>query len=151
MDALQMLEQDHEKVKRILEDLDSTTERAVKTREEGLAALKRELTVHELIEEEIFYPALKEHAEAKETVLEAYEEHDVVDAILGELERTPVHEETWHAKFTVAKENLEHHIEEEEGEMFGQARELLEKEELTSLGEQMQLRREQAKSERVGG
>ncbi|HET9723241.1 MAG TPA: hemerythrin domain-containing protein [Actinomycetota bacterium] len=150
MDALQMLEQDHEKVKRILEELDSTTERALKTREEGLATLKQELTVHELIEEEIFYPALKEHAEAKETVLEAYEEHDVVDAILGELEQTPVDHETWHAKFTVAKENLEHHIEEEEGEMFGQARELLEKDELTTLGEQMLRRKEQAQAERAG-
>jgi iron-sulfur cluster repair protein YtfE (RIC family) len=142
MDALQMLKQDHEKVKKLLEDLDSTTERAIKTRQEGFETLKQELTVHELIEEEIFYPALKQHAEAKEIVLEAYEEHDVVDAILGELGQTPVDNETWHAKFTVAKENLEHHIEEEEGEMFKQARELLGTDELTSLGERMQSRRE---------
>lgn len=149
MDALQMLKQDHEKVKKILTELDSTTERAIKTREEGFTTLKRELTVHEIIEEEIFYPALKEHAEAKEIVLEAYEEHDVVDAILGELEQTPVDDETWHAKFTVCKENLEHHIEEEEGEMFKQAREVLEREELTMLAEKMQARREQAQREQA--
>ncbi len=146
MDALQMLKQDHEKVKKLLEELDSTTERAIKTREEGVMTLKQELTVHELIEEEIFYPALKEHAEAKEIVLEAYEEHDVVDTILSELEQTPVDDETWHAKFTVAKENLEHHIEEEEGEMFKQARELLGTDELSTLAEQMQRREEQAQS-----
>ena len=147
MDAITLLKDDHDRMKKLLKDLDSTTERGVKTRQELFARVKDELTKHEAIEEEIFYPALKEHAEAKETVLEAYEEHDVVDTILGELEQTPVDDETWHAKFTVAKENLEHHIEEEEGEMFGQARELLGSEELTMLGEQMQRRKEQAQSQ----
>src|SRR5688572_31361504 len=51
-------------------------------------------------------PILKEHAEAKEIVLEAYEEHDVVDTIMGEIDRTPVEDETWGAKFKVMKENL---------------------------------------------
>lgn len=143
MDALQMLKQDHEKVKKLLEELDSTTERAIKTREEGVITLKQELTVHELIEEEIFYPALKEHAEAKEIVLEAYEEHDVVDTILSELEQTPVDDATWHAKFTVAKENLEHHIEEEEGPMFDQVRRVFDDEELVDLGERMSARKEE--------
>ncbi|HET7236074.1 MAG TPA: hemerythrin domain-containing protein [Actinomycetota bacterium] len=147
MDALQMLKRDHAKVKEMLADLETTTERAVKTRTDGLATLKQELTVHELIEEEIFYPAMKDSAEAKEIVLEAYEEHDVVDAILGELERTPVQDETWKAKFTVMKENLEHHIDEEEGEMFDQARELFGKQELTELGARMQVRKEKALAE----
>jgi hemerythrin-like domain-containing protein len=65
-----------------------------------------------------------------------------VDTIMTEIEQTPVEEETWGAKLKVMKENLEHHIEEEEGEMFKQARELLGTEELTSLGERMQSRRE---------
>jgi hemerythrin-like domain-containing protein len=137
-----MLKEDHDKVKRLLEEGDATTERGVKTRTELFARIKQELQVHEAIEEELFYPALREHAEAKEIVLEAYEEHNVVDTILGELEVTPVDDETWGAKFTVMKENLEHHIEEEEGEMFKQARELLGADELTSLGEQMRRRKE---------
>ena len=95
---------------------------------------------HEKIEEQIFYPALKQHAEAKEIVLEAYEEHDVVDTIMGEIEQTPVEDETWIAKFTVMKENLEHHIEEEEGEMFKQARQVFDKDTLEELGERMQAR-----------
>jgi hypothetical protein len=106
-----------------------------------LAKLKQDLTIHEAIEEEIFYPALKEHAEAKEIVLEAYEEHDVVDTIMTEIEQTPVEDETWAAKFTVMKENLEHHIEEEEGEMFKQARKVLDEDELATLGEQMAARK----------
>ena len=144
MDALQLLKDDHDRVKKMLEEIDSTTERAEKTRTEGLAKLKQELSVHEVIEEEIFYPALREHAEAKEIVLEAFEEHDVVNAIMSEIERTPVDDETWGAKFTVMKENLEHHIEEEEGEMFDKAREIFDRETLVSLGERMQARKQQS-------
>ncbi|MDH4111224.1 MAG: hemerythrin domain-containing protein, partial [Actinomycetota bacterium] len=70
MDALKLLKQDHDEVKTMLSDLEDTTERAVKTRTEGLATLKAELEVHELIEEEIFYPALKEHPKTKDLALE---------------------------------------------------------------------------------
>ena len=143
MDALKLLKQDHDKVKKLLEEGESTTERAVKTREELFAKIKGELKVHEAIEEEVLYPALKEHAETKDIVLEAYEEHHVVDVIVGELERTPVDDETWAAKFTVMKENLEHHIEEEEDEMFKQARQVMDESELGELGDRMASRKEQ--------
>jgi iron-sulfur cluster repair protein YtfE (RIC family) len=143
VDALKLLKDDHERVKKMLEEIDSTTERAEKTRTEGLAKLKQELTIHEAIEEEIFYPALRQHAEAKEIVLEAFEEHDVVDTIMSEIEQTPVDDERWGAKFTVMKENLEHHIEEEEGEMFDKARDIFDRDTLESLGEQMQARKQQ--------
>jgi iron-sulfur cluster repair protein YtfE (RIC family) len=142
MDALTLLKQDHDHVKTILEKLDATTERAEVGRERGLANLKTQLQAHETIEEEIFYPALKEHAEAKDIVLEAYEEHDVVDTIMAELETTPYDDETWAAKFTVMRENLEHHIEEEEGEMFDQARQAMSDDELVDLGERMAARKE---------
>jgi hypothetical protein len=142
MDALKLLKDDHDRVKKMLNDLDETTERADKTRTEGLAKLKRDLSIHEVIEEEIFYPAMKEHAEAKDIVLEAYEEHDVVNIIMTEIEQTPTDDETWKAKFTVMKENLEHHIEEEEGEMFDKAREIFDAQTLESLGERMQARKE---------
>jgi hypothetical protein len=143
MDALKLLKDDHDKVKEMLERLESTTERAVKTRQELFLKIKEELTVHEAIEEEIFYPALKEHAEAREIVLEAYEEHNVVDVVMGELERTPFDDETWGAKAMVMKENLEHHIEEEEGEMFKHARDLFDGETLEALGAEMESRKQQ--------
>ena len=142
MDALKLLQQDHDHVKTLLAKLDETTERAEKGRERGLANLKTQLQAHETIEEEIFYPALKRFAEAKEIVLEGYEEHDVVDMIMTELEATPFDDETWAAKFTVMKENVEHHIEEEEDEMFEQAREAMSDGELVDLGERMAARKE---------
>ena len=141
MNALTLLETDHAKVKKLLAEGETTTERGEKTRTELFATLKGELIVHERIEEEIFYPALREHPKAKDIVLEAYEEHDVVDTILGELETTDVTDETWGAKFTVMKENLEHHIEEEEGDMFKDARKLLDKNQLNDLGARMEARK----------
>lgn len=142
MDAITLLKDDHDKVKRLLTELESTTERGVKTRQELFERIKTELTVHEVIEEEIFYPALKEHPKARQIVLEAYEEHNVVDTIMGELDGLPVDHEAWGAKAKVMQENIEHHIEEEETQMFAQARQVFEREELESLGERMAQRKE---------
>lgn len=144
MDALKLLKKDHDQVKKMLKDLEGTTERAVKTREELFGKLKTALTVHEQMEETVIYPAMKEHPKAKETILEAYEEHDVVDRVLSELEATPFDDETWHAKLTVMQENLLHHIEEEEKEMFKQARQIFSEDELESLGRQMEQIKSQA-------
>jgi hemerythrin-like domain-containing protein len=141
MDALKLLKTDHDKVKRLLADLESTTERGVKTRQELFATIKGELTLHEIIEEEIFYPELKSHPKAEDIVLEGFEEHHVVDLLMGELEGLDVDDETWGAKATVMKENIEHHIEEEEGEMFTAARQVFDQEELEDLGQRMEARK----------
>jgi hemerythrin-like domain-containing protein len=142
MDAMSLLKDDHQKVKKLLAELESTTERGVKTREELFTKVKEELVVHEAIEEEIFYPALKEHPKTKEIALEAYEEYHVVDTVMAEIEGVAYDDEKWGAKFKVMKENLEHHIEEEEGEMFKQARQVFDQDELAQLGESMKARKE---------
>ena len=147
MDAITLLTTDHKKVKRLLGELESTTERGVKTRTELFATIKGELTVHEIIEEEIFYPELKAHPKAKDIVLEGFEEHHVVDLLMSELEALPVEDETWGAKALVMKENIEHHIEEEEGEMFKTARSVFDTGELEDLGARMETRKAQAKQE----
>jgi hemerythrin-like domain-containing protein len=147
MDALTLLRKDHDKVKSMLRELEPTTERAVKTRSELFQRIKDELTVHEIIEEEIFYPTLKQHPKAKDIVLEGYEEHNVVDTLMKELEATPVDDETWGAKAKVMIENIEHHIEEEEGEMFEKARQVFDREELEQLGGVMEARKQEAMRE----
>jgi hypothetical protein len=147
MDAITMLKTDHDKVKKLLTELESTTERGVKTREELFATIKGELSIHEVIEEEIFYPALKSHPKAKDVVLEGYEEHHVVDLLMGELESLDVSNEAWGAKAIVMKENIEHHIEEEEGEMFKQARAVFDRQELEDLGVRMAERKTSAQRE----
>ena len=122
MNALTLLKDDHDEMKKLLEKADDTTERAVKTRAALLHEIAVKLTAHEKIEEDIFYPALKSHPKAKDIVLEGYQEHHVVDLIMGELKELDENDETWGAKFSVMKENIEHHIEEEVGEMFTKAR-----------------------------
>jgi len=146
VDALTLLKKEHDEVKKMLKDLDATTDRSIKPRQDLFGRLKHSLTVHEQMEEAVLYPALKEHAETKDIVLEAYEEHDVVETILGELERTPFDDGIWRAKLTVMRENLLHHIEEEEDEMFGQVRKLFDEETLESLGDQMRTIKSQARA-----
>ena len=138
MNAFTLLKADHKKVAGILEKIDATTERGVKTREELFTQLKTELDIHAHIEETVLYPALEEADETRDITLEAYEEHSLVKQLLGELEALDKSEETWTAKFTVLKENIEHHVEEEEGEMFKKARKVLSEEEAEELGAKME-------------
>ena len=143
MDAFELLEDDHKTVKKLLSELEDTTERGVKTREELFARIKQEMLVHERIEEELLYPKLKEHDKTKEVSLEGYEEHHVVNEIMAELEQTPVDDERWAAKFAVMKENVEHHIEEEEEEMFKKGRQVLDKDQIAELTEKMVARKKE--------
>jgi hypothetical protein len=132
MNALDLLKKDHETVKDILERLEDCDE--MHEREELFHKLREELQDHETIEEEIFYPTLKQIAKAKEVVLEGYEEHQVVDYILEDMSGLPVDDDSWMAKLAVARENIEHHIKEEESEMFKHARKAFDSDELDELG-----------------
>src|SRR5437762_1062316 len=138
MDALTLLEPDHQKVKKLMGEIEKTTERGVKTREQLFTKLVDELTIHEKIEEQIFYPAVKERATSKqleELVTESYEEHHFVDIVKAEIENTPFDSEEWAAKFKVMMENIEHHaFEEEEGKMFPKVRRAFKKDELEDMG-----------------
>ena len=138
MNAFTLLKADHKKVAGILEKIDDTTERAVKTREELFTQLKTELDIHTRIEETIFYPALKDTDETRDITLEAFEEHKLVKTLLGELESLGKDKEEWTATFTVLKENIEHHVEEEEGEMFPKARKVLGEDGAETLGTRME-------------
>jgi iron-sulfur cluster repair protein YtfE (RIC family) len=142
-DPIALLESDHRHFEKLLDEGGKTTERAKKGRREILDALTRDLNVHEALEEQVFYPALSPHAAAHDLVLESYQEHHVADQIVKELHQLEKDDEKWGAKFKVLKENVAHHISEEENKLFPVARGLLEKEELLALGAKMRaLRRE---------
>jgi hemerythrin superfamily protein len=145
MNAFQLLKEDHKKVAGIFEKLEPTTERGVKTREDLFTQLKNELDVHAEIEETIFYPALREADETHDIILEGYEEHKVVKTLLAELEKLPKDDETWGAKLKVLQENVEHHVEEEEGEMFKKARKVLSEKEAEELGVRLEAAKTQQK------
>ena len=149
MDAITLLENDHRRLEDLLKQGEETTEAATKARRELLRTITAELGIHELIEEKLLYPALKKYPEARDIVLEGFEEHHVADLILKELQDAPVADEQWGAKFKVFKENIEHHIEEEEGPMFRTARGVMSRDELQALGAQMAKMKRDAGNGRV--
>ena len=141
MNAIDLLEQDHVRVKDILTQLSESTDRAIKKRTDLLAKLEMELTIHTQLEEEILYPAFKEAGGKEQDVMyyEAKEEHRTVDSlVLPDLKVTDPGSAEFAGRVKVVKELLEHHIEEEETEMFPQCKDLLGKERLEEIGAQME-------------
>jgi hemerythrin-like domain-containing protein len=124
-EPFKLLKKDHDTVKAILKELLETTNRATHKRSELLATLKEELQLHEEIEEQLFYPPLKAKSETKDLILEAYEEHSVVDDLLAKIAQIETNDETWKAKITVLQECLKHHIKEEETQIFPKAKAVL--------------------------
>lgn len=141
MNAIDLLKADHERVKAILSQLSESTERGIKKRTELLAKLEMEITIHTKLEEDILYPAFKEAGGKEQDVMyyEAKEEHRTVDSlVLPDLKETDPGTPEFSGRVKVIKELLEHHIEEEETEMFPQANKLLGKAKLNELGQQME-------------
>ena len=141
MNAIELLKADHVKVKSILAQLSESTDRAIKKRTELLEKLEMEISIHTRLEEEILYPAFKEAGSKEQDIMyfEAKEEHRTVDSlVLPDLKLTDPSTPEFAGRVKVVKELLEHHIEEEESEMFPQARKLLGKAQLEELGAEME-------------
>jgi hypothetical protein len=151
MDAIAMLKEDHKKVKSLFREYEAAGDRAYQTKRRIAEQVFQELEVHSALEEEIFYPAVREKSdrEGKELVAEGIEEHHVVEVLIGELKGLNPEEEEYDAKFKVLTENVEHHIEEEEGEMLPDARERL-RNDLERLGEEMMQRKQQLQATMQG-
>lgn len=129
------LKSDHDQARALLAEIGEMSDRAAKSREKAFLRLKDMMTAHSRAEERVFYSALKEREETKDNALEGYEEHHVVDLLLREIARLAPDEERWKAKFTVVRETIEHHAEEEESEIFTAARNVLSDEEAEAMGE----------------
>jgi len=115
-----LLKADHETVREIFKEMEDTEGRA--TRERLVTRLKLELQAHAEAEDMVFYKPLREADDARDIILEAEEEHRVAMRVLGELERLDPEDERWAARVTVLKEMIEHHVQEEEGEIFKKAK-----------------------------
>lgn len=141
MNAIDLLKADHQHVKAILTQLSESTERGIKKRTELLSKLEMEIAIHTRLEEEILYPAYKKAGGKEQDVMyyEAKEEHRTVESlVLPDLKKTDPGTPEFSGRVKVLKELLEHHIEEEETEMFPQANKLLGKAKLNELGLQME-------------
>lgn len=135
MDPFELLKTDHRKVEQLFSQLESASG---KRKLEVFKQIKTELELHTQIEEKIFYPALEEPEETHDLALEAYEEHAVVKDLLKQLGRARTANDQWEAQAKVLQENVEHHVEEEENELFEKAQAALSEEELEELGDRME-------------
>jgi hemerythrin-like domain-containing protein len=135
MDPFELLKTDHRKVEQLFSQLESASG---KQKLEVFKQIKTELELHTQIEEKIFYPALEEPEETHDLALEAYEEHAVVKDLLKQLGRARTANDQWEAQAKVLQENVEHHVEEEENELFEKAQAALGEEELEELGDRME-------------
>ena len=150
-DAISVLKADHVRLRKLLAEIEDTTEKDGDQREELLQTIEQELTIHTKIEEEIFYPAFREAATKgadEKLYFEALEEHHVVDLVLPEIKETDVASAEFGAKAKVLKDLVEHHAEEEETEMFPRARKLMDGEELSRIGARLEERREELAGQR---
>jgi hemerythrin superfamily protein len=137
MDALELLKQDHQKVKELFEQAEDSE---VGTEQKRIFhQIKTELETHARIEESIFYPAMQKHQELKEMVREAIEEHSQVKSLLKEMENLADDSEKFESKLQILMENVEHHAEEEEeGKMFPKVREIVHRATLDKLGQELE-------------
>jgi hemerythrin superfamily protein len=125
MDVLSLLRKDHREVKAMFEEVEALGERAAASRAKLFSKIDQALTLHAKLEEQLFYPELKKRAsdvEEKVEVFEAYEEHAIVKTLLHDLERLDPKDESYHPKLRVLMDVVEHHVREEEGNVFNLAR-----------------------------
>ena len=134
MDVYELLKEDHRKVARLLKKLETTSSRALKSRTKIFLELKEELEMHAFVEERLFYPRLIDANKTAGITLEGYEEHRIIKALLEEMDDPMLVHDEWIAKLHLIKEKIEHHVKEEEGEMFEKARAVLTDEEAIKIG-----------------
>ena len=138
MDAFTLMKKDHRKVDELFKNILATTEDDLKKREKLFEELQYELNTHAFMEEKAFYPFFQEKATTHDIVLESFEEHHVVKLLLRELEKMKKDSEQWIAKLTVLKENVEHHVTEEETDLFPKVQQIISDEEAEELGKKME-------------
>jgi hemerythrin superfamily protein len=136
-DAIVLLKADHKEVKKVFREFEKAGD-TTKRKGELVDRMIELLTVHTYIENEVMYPEVRRLVpDLEDDILESYEEHHVADLLVVELAAMSPDAERFDAKTTVLIENVEHHIEEEEGEWFPKVREALGRKQLAELGQRL--------------
>ena len=141
MNAIKLLEDDHDRVRALLAELESTSTRSARRREQLLERIATELRIHTALEEELFYPAFRQAGRSgddERKYFEALEEHRAAgDLVLPDLQNTQSASDQFGGRAKVLRELIEHHADEEERDMFPRARQLLSRARLEELGAAM--------------
>lgn len=138
-DAITLLKADHKKVEKLFKRYEKTTDRATTTRQRLVDEISTELSVHAEVEEQLLYPVSRQLSDdARSQTLESLEEHHLVKLTLAELAKLSPEDERFHPKVMVLMENVRHHVEEEEQELFPALRSAWSRTELSDLGESIE-------------
>lgn len=142
MNALTLLRKDHSVVQSLFSKFDRAGKTAYEKRSELFAQIRRELQIHSRVEEEMFYPAIKAlNGDGRRVASEALREHRDIDELLTQISRLKPTNKNFEEKVEMLIENVQHHVEEEEGEIFQFAEENCSEEELEDLGQQIEDRK----------
>jgi hemerythrin superfamily protein len=148
MNAIELLKTDHEKVSRLFQKVKATEESEHKALFEKI---REELEIHTHLEETIFYPKMKDAPELEDLVLEGIEEHHQVKIFLRELAALTDDSEKFEPKLKVLIEDVTHHVQEEEGEMFPKIEEIFDEATLEELGAEMEKEKRKFKKSHTAG
>ena len=143
--AIEMLKEDHAKVKKAFKEFESMDRSDTETCRQLVQTVCDELKVHTTLEEEIFYPAVREVIEDEDLMNEAAVEHETAKMLIDQLENMGPDDPNYFATFTVLGEYVMHHVKEEEGEMFPEAKKS--GVDLEGLGSRMQERKSELLSQ----
>ena len=138
MDILILLKKDHQVVSQLFQEIEQAGEKAYKTRLKLFEKIEAELFLHTQIEETIFYPTLEKYEETESITMEAYEEHKLIKQLSDEIKDISSETEIWKAKVTVLQELVEHHMKEEEDDLFPKVKKIIALEDRKKLGEKME-------------
>lgn len=138
MDIIEMIKNDHKQIGAILDRLCDTTEAAVKTREELFPKLSELLLTHSKAEEKALYQTIENEEKTHDLVLESFEEHSLIENLLTDMAAMDVSDEHWTAKLSVLKENVEHHVDEEESELLPMVKKMYTAEELEEMADEFE-------------
>jgi hemerythrin superfamily protein len=143
MNALNLLQKDHASVKTLFSSFDRTSKTDLEKRNDLLAQIRREVQIHSRAEEEIFYPALKAlNGEGRKLVSQALNDHKGIEDLLTQISRLKLTAKNFDDRFESLIESVDHHIEEEEGEIFRFAEENCSEQQLEDLGREIQERKQ---------
>ncbi|MGC2423097.1 MAG: hemerythrin domain-containing protein [Nitrospirota bacterium] len=130
----ELLQQDHREISQMISQMQKTSGRK---REQLFSQCSDALEMHMQIEEDYLYPALEDIDETKDLVRDSYEEHKMVKKLIKDMEKLNVDDQKWDAKLMAMKENIDHHVQQEETVLFRQAPKVLSREELEDLNDQI--------------
>lgn len=145
MHALELLQQDHQQIQQLFRQVEATADIEDSSQHEKLfKEIQAALELHTYMEETVFYPTLEERSTLRELILESYEDHKQIKILLREMKRLVERSEKFTPKLRVMIENVKHHVQEEEEELFPKVMQVFSPAALEQLGKELEKAREES-------